>query len=110
MAAITITQYRSTYTFLAPSSYEENWIDVVAPQGATVTLDGTDLPQSDFAQVGSQPFSSPTSSSRNGQQGHSITGIAPFGLYVYGYGSRTSYMYPGGLDLRVQNIPPPPVQ
>ncbi len=33
--AITISQYRSTYTFLAPSSYEENLVDVVAPAGAT---------------------------------------------------------------------------
>jgi len=29
---------------------------------------------------------------------------------VYGYGSRTSYMYPGGLDLRIVAIPPPPVK
>ena len=45
-----------------------------------------------------------------GQQGHSASGSQPFGLYVYGYGSRTSYMYPGGLDLRAQYIPPPPAQ
>lgn len=108
--AITISQYRSTYTFLAPSSYEENWVDVVAPAGATITLDGTDLPQSDFVQVGSQPFYVAHEQLPDGQQGHSITGNATFGLYVYGYGSRTSYMYPGGLDLRVQDIPPPPTQ
>ena len=53
---------------------------------------------------------SPTSSSPPGSQGHSASGSQPFGLYVYGYGSRTSYMYPGGLDLRVQVIPPPPAQ
>jgi hypothetical protein len=29
---------------------------------------------------------------------------------AHGYGSRTSYMYPGGLDLRQQCIPPPPGQ
>ena len=108
--AITISQYRSTYTFLAPSSYAENWIDVVAPAGATVTLDGTTIPAGDFKPVGSQPFAVAHEQLPTGQQGHSASGTQPFGLYVYGYGSRTSYMYPGGLDLRVQFIPPPPAQ
>lgn len=109
--AITISQYRSNYTFLAPASYEENWIDVVAPTGTTVNLDGITIPQSDFkTQVGSQPFFIAHELLPTGKQGHSITGSSPFGLYVYGYGSRTSYMYPGGLDLRVQYIPPPPSQ
>jgi hypothetical protein len=44
----------------------------------------------------------------SGSEGHEIHGDSPFGLVVYGYGSRTSYMYPGGLDLRIVNIPPPP--
>ena len=109
--AITISQYRSNYTFLAPSSYEENWIDVVAPANTMVTLDGVPIPQSDFkTQVGSQPYYIAHELLPTAKQGHSITGSSPFGLYVYGYGSRTSYMYPGGLDLRVQNIPPPPSQ
>jgi hypothetical protein len=29
----------------------------------------------------------------------------PFGIVVYGFGSYTSYMYPGGLDLTAINIP-----
>ena len=31
---------------------------------------------------------------------HAATGSLPFGIQVYGYGSYTSYMYPGGLDLK----------
>lgn len=108
--AIPIAQYRSSYTFLAPNSYAENWIDVVAPDGSTIQLDGVNIPSADFKKVGGQPFGVAHVQLTKGKQGHAISGDATFGLYVYGYGSRTSYMYPGGLDLRIQSIPPPPSQ
>ena len=60
--------------------------------------------------MGSQPFGIAHEQLLSGKEGHALTGNAAFGLYVYGYGSRTSYMYPGGLDLRVQVIAPPPSQ
>lgn len=107
--AIPISQYRQSYTFLAPSTYAENWIDVVAPLSTTVTLDGTQIPAADFKQVGSQPFAVAHEQLPNsGQGGHTIGANARFGLYVYGYGSRTSYMYPGGLDITKLNLPKPP--
>ena len=58
--------------------------------------------------MGGQPFYTAHVQLSNTQEGHEIHGIAPFGLLVYGYGSRTSYMYPGGLDLHIVSIPPPP--
>jgi len=106
--AVPLQQYRSTYTFLAPKTYSENWIDVISPVGNTVTLDGTDIPQSSFTQVGGQPFYTAHVMLDNTNEGHEIHGVFPFGLLVYGYGSRTSYMYPGGLDLHAIYVPPPP--
>ncbi len=106
--AVPLQQYRSTYTFLAPKTYTENWIDVISPQGNTVTLDGTDIPTSAYTQVGSQPFYTAHVQLSTASEGHEIHGIFPFGLLVYGYGSRTSYMYPGGLDLHIVAVPPPP--
>lgn len=106
--AVPLQQYRSTYTFLAPKTYAENWIDVITPVNNTVTLDGVDIPQNQFAQVGGQPFYVAHVQLSNAQEGHEIHGVFPFGLLVYGYGSRTSYMYPGGLDLHIYAIPPPP--
>jgi len=35
---------------------------------------------------------------------HQVLSTQPFGIIVYGFGSYTSYMYPGGLDLRVINV------
>lgn len=106
--AISLLQYRTTYTFLAPSTYSENWIDVIAALGTIVTLDGVDIPVSTYTQVGGQPFGVAHVQLTGASEGHEIHGSSPFGLIVYGYGSRTSYMYPGGLDLRVVFVPPPP--
>jgi hypothetical protein len=106
--AVPLQQYRSTYTFLAPKTYTENWIDVLTPQGNTITLDGVDIPSTSYVQVGGQPFQTAHVQLDNTNEGHEIHGIFPFGLLVYGYGSRTSYMYPGGLDLHIVAIPPPP--
>ncbi len=107
-AAIPLQQYRTTYSFLAPKTYSENWIDVITPSGNTITLDGTAIPMNAFKQVGGQPFSTASVQLPNGSEGHEIHATSPFGLVVYGYGSRTSYMYPGGLDLRSVFIAPPP--
>lgn len=106
--AIPLQQYRSTYTFLAPKTYTENWIDVITPTGNSITLDGTLIPSGSFNQVGGQPYSSASVQLPSGSEGHEIHGTSPFALVVYGYGSRTSYMYPGGLDLRSVSIPQPP--
>ena len=93
------------------SSYSENWIDVIAPTGRDGRRStAPTIPAGDFT-PGRQPaLRHRPRAARHGKEGHSITGTLPFGLYVYGYGSRTSYMYPGGLDLRVQVVPPPPAQ
>lgn len=115
--AITITQYRSQYTFLAPGTYEENWIDLVSPldkggNPAAIYLDGNVVPAADCHQVGGQPFCvAHEQLPPNGPEGHTAATMdgTHFGLYVYGYGSRTSYMYPGGLDLEKLSIPPPPM-
>jgi hypothetical protein len=43
-----------------------------------------------------------------GQNGaHVLVASQPVGIQVMGYGSYTSYTYPGGLDL-AQIAPPPP--
>ena len=106
--AVPLQQYRSTYTFFAPKSYAENWVDVSTPTGNGITLDGTPIPQSAYVGVGGQPCSTASVQLAPGTSSHEIHATSPFGLVVYGYGSRTSYMYPGGLDLRVFSVPEPP--
>jgi hypothetical protein len=96
--AVPVGQYRTDYQFHAPQNYSQNYVDVIAPTGATVFLDGTQL--AGFTPVGNSGYGllrvllTPKTSGN-----YQITGDDAFGITVYGYGSWTSYYYPGGLDL-----------
>ena len=99
--AVATAQFRTGYQFVAPTSYTENWVNVIAPAGAAVTIDGAVV--SGLAAIGGSGYSwthVALSSASNGV--HSASSAAAFGIQVYGYGSYTSYMYPGGLNLARQ--------
>ncbi|HUJ57032.1 MAG TPA: IgGFc-binding protein [Kofleriaceae bacterium] len=100
--AVPVEQFRTSYTFQAPTSYESNYVDVTAPMGASVMLDGgAPLP---LTAIGSTGYGlarvEPLGNGPAGDGNHTITGDMPFGITVYGYGQYTSYWYPGGLDLK----------
>jgi hypothetical protein len=101
-----VEQYRLKYVFLAPDDYPVNYVDIVAKTGTTLTLDGqtpTATPQA----IGTSGYTVSRVQLGGGQAGaHMLTASQPVGIQVVGYGSYTSYMYPGGLDL--QRIAPPP--
>jgi hypothetical protein len=99
--AIPIEQYRTSYAFLAPTTYAQSYVNVTAPSGTNVMLDG--VPVTGFTPVGSSGYAVARVPVRGGA--HRIEGDRPFGIVVYGFGSYTSYMYPGGLDLERINEP-----
>lgn len=99
--AIPTEQFRTSYSFLAPSTFTQSYVNVTAPMGATVTLDGS--PVTGFNPVGGTGFGVARVMIPGGS--HNITGSAEFGIVVYGFGEYTSYMYPGGLDLEAIDIP-----
>jgi hypothetical protein len=98
--AVPVEQFRTDYLFDAPTSYESNYVDVLAPMGAQVMLDGVPLA---FTPIGSTGYGlsrvTPLSNGPSGDGSHAITGDMAFGISVYGYGQYTSYWYPGGLNL-----------
>lgn len=102
--AIPTEQYRVEYTFLAPATYSYNFVNVVAPPGATITIDGATIPAAEFVPIGSSGLSVARHSIQGGS--HIMKGDQNFGITVYGYGSYTSYMYPGGLNLEFVDIVP----
>jgi hypothetical protein len=96
--AVPVEQYRTQYLFHAPTNYEANYVNITAPTGATVTLDG--LPLTAGTPVGASGYSiiqMPLDNSGNGN--HTIEATDRVGISVYGYGFATSYWYPGGLEL-----------
>jgi hypothetical protein len=99
--AVPVEQFRSSYLFHAPVSYESNYVDVTAPMGATVTLDGgapltlVPIGGSGYGLARVQALGLGPGNDGN----HNIQGNMGFGITVYGYGQYTSYWYPGGLNL-----------
>ncbi|HQP34475.1 MAG TPA: IgGFc-binding protein [Polyangiaceae bacterium] len=98
--AVTSQQYRTNYLFHAPTNYEANFVNVMAPTGASVTLDGAAV--TGFTAIGSTGFGIARVQLPNTNLGnHRILSNMPAGISVYGYGQYTSYWYPGGLDLKI---------
>lgn len=96
--AVAKAQYRKSYLFHAPVNYSSNYVNVTAPTGAVVLLDGVQV--GGFSPIGGTGFSVARALLGNGGSGnHSMSSSQAFGISVYGYGQFTSYWYPGGSEL-----------
>ncbi len=104
---VTPEQFRKQYTFLAPTNYLENYADVLLPQGATATLDGTPLAGTPepIGMSGWSLVREPLQAGAN-NGAHVLEATAPAGLQVLGFGQATGYCYPGGLNLKLISVPP----
>lgn len=89
-------QVRSNYDFLTPATYTENFVNVVAPDGTTIELDGS--PISGWTAIGTTGFSVARVPVGAGAHHMQSVGNVGFGITTYGYAEYTSYLYPGGLN------------
>ena len=97
--AVTVEQYRKSYVFLAPNDYKTSFVDIIAPPGATITLDGQSV-GAQLSAIGGTSFIGGHVSLGAGKDGvHVLDSSDPIGIQVIGYGDNTSYQYPGGLNL-----------
>jgi hypothetical protein len=102
-----VEQYRLKYVFLAPDDYDVNYVDVVQPMDAKITLDGAPVTTAPTAL--SSGFGIARVKLGPGTSGaHVLVADKQVGIQVLGYGSYTSYQYPGGLNLG--RIAPPPIK
>ncbi len=105
--AIATDQFRDNYQFVAPANYGQNWVNVIAPTGTSVQIDGNARRSTNWSAIGASGYSVGRASRAlaNAPVAPACTPTSsrqPFGIQVYGYGTDTSYMYPGGLDLKRQ--------
>ena len=96
--AVTSSQFRKDYLFHSPVNYDYNYVNVIAPVGASVTLDGA--PVGGFEPVSASGYAvARVLFGNTGDGNHRIVADQKVGITVYGYGQYTSYWYPGGLNL-----------
>jgi len=85
-----------------PRRPNEEWHSTTvapAPLAAEVRLDDTVIAASAFTTLGSSGYKIARLKIKGGS--HSVESSREAGISVYGVGSYTSYMYPGGLDLKL---------
>jgi hypothetical protein len=98
LMSVAIDQYRKNYLFHAPPTWSANYVDVIAPDGAVVTVD--DAPVSGFIVIPGTGFSfAHVKLSNAGDGNHVLVSDKEAGISVYGVLDYGSYWYPGGLDL-----------
>lgn len=93
--AVPIEQFRTDYTILIPSQYQQNFLSIATGNSGDVFVDGTKL--SGLTSFGGQ-FRAARPGVNAGQ--HHITCANGCGVLVYGYSDAVSYMFAGGLDLK----------
>jgi IgGFc binding protein len=98
--AIPSEQYRTRYAFLSPATYDANYVSIIAQVGDHVILDGAEVQSFDAIPGSSFQVASVQLRRAGAHEVHSAFGSV-IGVQLYGYGDFTSYMLPGGLDLRV---------
>ncbi|TNF25659.1 MAG: hypothetical protein EP329_22650 [Deltaproteobacteria bacterium] len=92
-----VDQYRDEYVFLTPNKYQDDYITVIAPADATVTLDNAPIASGSFTAISGASWRIARLKVSDGV--HHITATAPVGVIVYGYDRDVSYGYPAGLNL-----------
>ncbi len=97
MMGVPIEQFRTEYVFLVPIKYRSNYVSIVAPAGAMVTLDGSMLGLNNFQTLPSGQWMVARLPLQPGS--HTLSADRRVGLEVYGWDFYVSYGYPGGMNV-----------
>jgi hypothetical protein len=98
------SRYLKSYVFATPPGFVGVMLNVIAPSGATVRLNGLATESSAFDPIGSTGFSVARLPIDPATR-YEVSADQPFGAQLYGYGPFTSFMVPLGLDLRATPAP-----
>ena len=96
--SVPIDQFRTDYFILTPRDYRLDYVNLVAPVGTDVMLDGVLVDRALWKPVGERgELEVAVVEVPDGF--HTLRSDTPFGVVSYGYDCRVSYAYPGGLNL-----------
>jgi len=97
-----IEQFRTDYVFLTPLDYQIDFVNLIAPAGAEVNLNGRLVTEWErVAEIERRTWQVATVELGDGR--HKVQSDQPVGVLVYGYDRDVSYGYPAGLNLEVIN-------
>ncbi len=97
LLAVPARQFRRNYVFLVPDTYDDDWITITYPEGASPLLDGEPVNLDGSSPIGQSGFRVVRVHVEDGR--HEVLSDLPVGVSVYGYDFNISYAYPAGLDL-----------
>jgi RHS repeat-associated protein len=100
MTVPSVDQYLSSYTVTTPpTGFSENFVNVTVPAAdvGQLTLDGSAVPASSFAAIGSGAYFGAQLSVTVGA--HQLAAPQSFGAIAYGYNIDDAYSYPAGFNL-----------
>ena len=98
LLAVNPMQWRKNYLFHASTTWVANYVDVIAPVNAAVSVDGVAV--AGWQPVGAGDYQVAHIKLGNAGDGsHTVVGDVSVGIGVYGVQDYGSYWYPGGLDL-----------
>ncbi|MCP4868494.1 MAG: hypothetical protein GY898_07225 [Proteobacteria bacterium] len=95
-SGIPLAQWRDEYDFLVPDTYSSNWLNVVAPDGAEIYLDGLIIDT--WEEIDDAAFSVARIELEPGAHRVESVDDEGFGITSYGYAAYTSYFHPGGMN------------
>lgn len=100
---VPVQQFRRDYVFLTPGTYRENFVNILAPTGARIRLNGNIVLPGEFRAVTPEWSVARVALGTNFRQHALLVDDADksAGIIVYGWDQDVSYAYPGGLDLRI---------
>lgn len=91
-----VAQWQMGHGFFVPAGFDFDYVTIVAPAAATVSLDGVPMSSSDFTAVG--PYKAARLPIADGI--HVLTSDASVGVTIYGYDVDVSYGYAAGMNLK----------
>ena len=93
-------QFEAEFLFYVPELFVDDNVMIVAPSGASASLDGVPIAAASFVPIGATGYSKAIVPVADGV--HGLVASAPSMAYVFGYERDTSYAYyAGGLPLPI---------